>query len=269
MTAASGPLRAGGRPFIVAHRGASEDAPENTLPAFDLAIRSGAEVVECDVHLSRDGEVVVIHDADLGRTTAGRGAVAELSWRELRTVEAGYPARFGTRYAGTRLPRLADLLEMARCRCEVMIEIKADAVGAAAGGIEERCVAAVTEAGMTGHVAYISMSPSVVSRIRALDPDAVTGLVFRRRRLWRLVPEAIRVRANLLIHATTVLLARPGVVREARAAGLRTGAYVVNDESTLHRLLAAGVESLASDRPVAMRAALARQRPLVGAGGRP
>ena len=259
MTGVRAPLGSLDRPFIVAHRGASEEAPENTLPAFELAVEGGAEVVECDVHLSRDGVVTVIHDADLARTTDRRGVVAELTWRDLQGADAGYPTRHGERYRGTRVPRLEEVLDLARGRCQVMIEIKADAVGPAAGGIEERCLAAVERCAMTADVAIISMAPVAVARARRIASDAVTGLVFRRRRVRRLVAETRAAGASLLIHATSTLLARPDIVAEAAGEGIRTGAYVANDEATLNGLLQIGVLSLASDRPGPMIAALDRR----------
>ena len=81
------------RPLLFAHRGANRFAPENTLPAFDLAERTGADVLELDVHLTRDQEVVVLHDATLERTTNGHGPVKEKSYAELAALDAGYHFR--------------------------------------------------------------------------------------------------------------------------------------------------------------------------------
>ena len=93
-------------PFLIAHRGYSSIAPENTLAAFEAAIEAGAEVLECDVQLSADGVVVVMHDPTVDRTTDGRGAVRDLEWDTLRGLDAGYPERFGSAFADEKVPRL-------------------------------------------------------------------------------------------------------------------------------------------------------------------
>ena len=101
-------------PFLIAHRGFSTVAPENTLAAFEAAIDAGAEILECDVQLTADGVPVIVHDPTLDRTTDGSGAVRDLAWSEVAELEAGYPASFGDRYRGQRVPRLDELFDLAR-----------------------------------------------------------------------------------------------------------------------------------------------------------
>ncbi|MCC7360725.1 MAG: hypothetical protein IT317_14685 [Anaerolineales bacterium] len=96
-------------PAVIAHRGASADAPENTLSAFALALEQGADGLELDVTLSADGVPVVIHDDTLDRTTDGRGRVARHTLAELKGLDAGYAARFGSKFAGQRLPTLDEV----------------------------------------------------------------------------------------------------------------------------------------------------------------
>src|SRR5205814_5269304 len=97
-------------PLVIAHRGDSAHRPENTMASFASALEVGADLVELDVQLTRDGAVVVIHDATLERTTSGRGDVREMALREVRAVSAGFPSRFGAAYAGERVPVLAEVL---------------------------------------------------------------------------------------------------------------------------------------------------------------
>jgi glycerophosphoryl diester phosphodiesterase len=242
---------------VVAHRGCSEEAPENTLPAFERAIAGGIEIVECDVHLSRDGVPVVIHDATLDRTTDARGAVAERDWSELAAVGAGYASRFGETFSDTTLPSLEQLLDLCRGRCEVMIEIKRAAVGARGGGIEEAVLSALRRAGAEDAAMVISMDPRALRRVAAMAPGLPRGLVFPRRAWRRLVERTVAVDAGWLIASSAYLRRSPKVVGRALAAGLRVGAYVVNEESLLERLVRIGVDSIASDRPLRMAAALA------------
>ena len=116
-------LRAPGAPVLrVGHRGAKGHAPENTFASFNLALEMGVNAVETDVHLSKDGEVVLIHDHTVDRTTDGRGFVKDMTLRELKQLDAG--SWYDTRFAGQRIPTLTELLEWARGRVGVAIEIK-------------------------------------------------------------------------------------------------------------------------------------------------
>jgi glycerophosphoryl diester phosphodiesterase len=259
MSPPAGSVRGPG-PFLVAHRGCSAEAPENTLAAFELAISGGVPIVECDVHRTRDGVAVVLHDATLDRTTHASGHVSDRDWDRLAGVDAGYPDRFGDRFAGTRLPRLDQLLDLARGRAQVMVEIKRAAVGPAHGGIEEGVLAALRKAGMLAQAIVISMSPRALRRLRAMAPELELGLVFPRRARVRLVERTLGVGATWLIAATPYLLGHPRIVAQARAQGLRLGAYVVNDAITLAQLVEAGVDSLASDCPLKLLAELDRVR---------
>ncbi|MBI4306289.1 MAG: hypothetical protein HY678_08210 [Chloroflexi bacterium] len=113
------------RPFtLIAHRGFSSRVPENTLPAFDLALESGIDNFELDAQLTKDGVVVVIHDATVDRTTDGRGPVAGFTSLDLQMLDAG--SRFGDarQYAGTRIPTLRQILERYRGRAHIHLELK-------------------------------------------------------------------------------------------------------------------------------------------------
>jgi len=108
---------------VIAHRGASGLAPENTLPAFALAIDKGCDWIECDVHLSADEVVIVMHDAEVDRTTDGTGAIADHTLAELETLDAG--SWFSKAFAGTRVPTLAETLDLVRGNTRLDIELKA------------------------------------------------------------------------------------------------------------------------------------------------
>ena len=97
-------------PLVIAHRGDSAHRPENTLASFAGALEVGAELVELDVQLTADGHVIVLHDPTLDRTTTGRGDVRRMTLAEVRAVSAGYPDRFGSAYAGERVPTLGEAL---------------------------------------------------------------------------------------------------------------------------------------------------------------
>lgn len=242
-------------------------APENTLPAFEAALAAGAPVLECDVQLSRDGRVVLLHDSNLARTGGTPGDVAELPWASLTARDVAYASRFGERFGGVRPALLEQLLELARARAEVMVEIKPEAVGPAHGGIEEAVVRALRRGDMLEQAAVISRSAVALRRVAALAPGLPRGLVFRRLRRRHLVEETIEAGADWLIASVDALRARPATVTRARAAGLAVGCYVVADEQELAAMLALGVQSLATDDPAWLLSRLPeRTRPASPAG---
>jgi len=110
------------KPVIIAHRGASGIAPENTLAAIDLAMQSQAEIIEIDVHLTKDGKIVVIHDKSVDRTTNGTGLISELTLGEIRALDAG--SWYSESFAGEKIPLLSEVMDMVVGRKKLLIEIK-------------------------------------------------------------------------------------------------------------------------------------------------
>jgi glycerophosphoryl diester phosphodiesterase len=153
------------RPLVLAHRGALQEAPENTLPAFRLALEQGADGVELDVRLTRDGQPIVFHDATLNRTTDGRGLVARATLSELRRLDAG--AMFGPAFAGTRLCTLGEALETLSSAKLVNIELKGPS--GPGGQLERQVLEAVEEAGARDRVVLSSFGPTKLKRLRRID----------------------------------------------------------------------------------------------------
>jgi glycerophosphoryl diester phosphodiesterase len=236
-----------GRPAICAHRGGAALWPENSLTAFRGALALGVDLVECDVHQTRDGEVLVVHDPTLERTTTGRGAVRDLAWAELATVTVR-----GT--SAERVPRLAELLALiGSTRVGLLLEIKNDPDNARYAGIEERVLALLGAAGVADRTTVMAFDWAVLERLRALAaPVRLTGLLGHRQaeRLGGVAAAAARVGAlggdDLGIERT---LLAPAAVRAARDAGLTIGVWTVNDPADVHRALDAGVDYVTTDRP--------------------
>ena len=160
----------------IAHRGASEYAPENTFAAFDRALDMGVHHVELDVHFSRDGHIVVIHDDTLDRTTDGSGPVADLTLAELRELDAG--SWFGAAYAGERIRSLAELFERYKGRLHFHIEIKARPVldtGARAEGLASRVADLVRAYGLTDDVTITSFWRPWLDEVREYASELATG----------------------------------------------------------------------------------------------
>jgi glycerophosphoryl diester phosphodiesterase len=242
-------------PLVIAHRGDSAHRPENTLAAFAAALEIGAALAEFDVHLTRDGEVVVIHDATLDRTTNGHGAVRNMTLAEIRRFSAGYPARFGAAYAGERVPTLGEVLGLLRERAQAMIEIKPEAVtDDAEGGIEAHVVEEVRKARMEKEVALISFERRALLRCRALAPEMQRGHLFERGKAGDMLAGAREVGSELIMPEKRLL--SDDLRDRAREAGMKVATWVVDDIEELRRLMRFELYGVGSNRPGEMLEAL-------------
>jgi glycerophosphoryl diester phosphodiesterase len=150
---------------VIAHRGFSAIAPENTLSSFQKAIESGADYFELDVHQSKDGYLFVIHDASVNRTSSNfaKGKIAEMTCKELKKVKVGYTKKFGDTFKDEKLPTLKEVLKLAKGKIKVCIEIKVL-------GIEEKVLKMIKELKMENEVILFSFYFPVLTKIRSLNP---------------------------------------------------------------------------------------------------
>jgi glycerophosphoryl diester phosphodiesterase len=247
-----------GWPVNLAHRGASARAPENTLEAFRLAVQSGAGGLELDVHLTRDGHVVVVHDPTLDRTTNTSGAVAGMTLDELREADAGYnfsPDGGDTHpYRGLelRIPTLADVLRKFP-GVVLNIDMKADRPG-----IEAAVLEALRETGAVGRALVVSSRLGSVRRFRRISGGYIstgasrseTGLfyLFSNLRLERFLRPAYDALQVPLSHRGLPLVTRR-FVQAAHDVGVRVDAWTINEAEEMRRLLDLGVDVIMTDRP--------------------
>jgi glycerophosphoryl diester phosphodiesterase len=242
-------------PRVIAHRGDSAARPENTLAAFAAALEAGADVIELDVQLTRDRHAVVIHDPTLERTTSGRGAVADLSLAELRTLSAGYPERFGAAFADQRVPTLLEALAFLHERARVVIEIKHESAGGPLEeGVEAQTLAAVHRTGTQADVALLSFDTGILTRCRALDPQVPRGHLFFRASDEQVLTSAAAIGASFILPEKGMLT--PSLVTRARAAGLRVGTWLVDDPEELPALRRYDLFGIGTNRPGVMLEAL-------------
>lgn len=245
-------------PVNLAHRGASDMAPENTIEAFRLAVEAGAGGLELDVHMTRDGHIVVIHDATVDRTTSGSGAVSEMTLHELRKLDAGHnfrpdggPTR-PYRGRGVRVPTLGEVLEEFP-GVAVNIDIKAGTPG-----IEETVFGVLREANALRRAIVVSTPHATVKRFRKVSGGHVStggskweiGIFYllSRLRLERLVRPAYDALQVPLRHRG-ILVVTPRFVRAAHARGVRVDAWTINQADEMRRLLDLGVDVIMTDRP--------------------
>jgi glycerophosphoryl diester phosphodiesterase len=239
-------------PLIAAHRGGAALWPENSLLAFRSALALGVDALEFDLHLTRDDELVVIHDPRLERTTTATGVVRARSLAEIRSAQL--KSRDG-QVTAECVPTLAEVLDLVRgTTVEVLPEIKVGADGLAYPGIEEKVLAVLRARGLLGRATIQAFQPDTVRRLHALEPEARTMLLVSRRQVEGhgvSPPEAVRWArdAGASDLGMDVSLISAGVVSAARALGIRLAAWTVNDEKEITRVLELGVDLVMSDRP--------------------
>jgi glycerophosphoryl diester phosphodiesterase len=234
--------RGSGRPVVVGHRGARRDEPENTLASFERAIVLGADAIELDIQACRDGELVVIHDDTLDRTTDGSGRVVETPLAAIKRLDAG--AWFSERRRGERVPTLREALEWARGTTDVAIELKG--TPAPADGAVERIVELLDSLGMLARAMLISFDHASIRRVAEVAPQLATGMLYDRR-----LRNPIRLATAL--GAASI---RPSwrrwstrLARRVHGAGLSSSAWTVNDEAAMRQLIAMRLDSIVTDDP--------------------
>lgn len=161
------------QPIIFAHRGASAHAPENTLAAFELALAQNADAIELDVKLSADGQVMVIHDTTVNRTTGSHGRVTELSLAQLKSLDAG--SFFSSQYSGEKIPTLQEVFEALGQRTFINVELTN--YNTPRDHLVDTVCALVKKFGLQKRVMFSSFFASNLSKARAYLPDVPRGLL--------------------------------------------------------------------------------------------
>ncbi|MET8680257.1 glycerophosphodiester phosphodiesterase family protein [Streptomyces sp. NPDC004647] len=214
--------------LTIGHRGVMGLEPENTLRSFVRADREGMDVIELDLHLSKDGALVVMHDADVDRTTDGKGPIADFTLAELRELDAGQ---------GERIPVFEEVLDAVRAPLQA--EIKDTAAAQALAEVMKR-------RNLVGRVEVISFHDEALGEIRRLLPDVRTALVASRYGT-DVVDRAVAVGAGMLVLNIRRLTLE--VVERARAAELKVIGWVVNTQDHLRLVRALGLDGATTDFP--------------------
>jgi glycerophosphoryl diester phosphodiesterase len=232
-------------PLIYAHRGGSAHAPENTLAAFRAALKQQADGIELDVHLSADGEVVVIHDADLGRTTNGSGSVYKKTLLEIKQLDAG--VWFGEEFLGEEVPTLSEVLELLGEQLMINIELKGP--GLFRSELPEKVVEIVRQYHLEGRVVFSSFNPWQLRQIGTLLPNAKLGLLLPP----GFAANLIRVLSKLIFtpwgyhpHYRSIT---KGFLKLAEREARPVLAWTVNQPDDLAHMCALGVYGIITDFP--------------------
>jgi glycerophosphoryl diester phosphodiesterase len=252
LTAVTAQARAQTMPttLLAAHRGGSLLWPENSLLAFRNAVALGADFIEFDVHLSKDGQVVVIHDPTLDRTTSSSGPVRDRTVAELKVLRL--KDRTGALTEET-VPTLDEVVAVAaQGRRRMLLEIKVDASRDRYPGIEEKVLALLERHGMADSTVVMSFDAPTWRRVHDLRPDVPTCALYSAKMLGRtsLQAELETLRAaGVRFIGVEHTVVDAAAVAQARAAGIGIGAWTVNDAAGMKRQIDAGVAILITDRP--------------------
>ncbi|MFN3432267.1 MAG: glycerophosphodiester phosphodiesterase [Candidatus Sericytochromatia bacterium] len=222
---------------VIAHRGYSKVAPENTLAAFKAAIDADADVLEIDVQRTKDGQLVVIHDHDVERTTDGKGEVEDMTLEQIKQLDAG--GWFGPAFVGERVPTLDEVLSLAKGRANVMIEIK----GRKAPLVPPLVAQSLSRFGMAQDVIVSSFYYGPLESMRVLTPNLSIGALV-------LPTHGPAKRARALQASTAQAYFKavaPSDVRAAHDSGLQVHVWTVNEPEDIARMAKAGVDGIITD----------------------
>lgn len=228
---------------VWAHRGASHDAPENTMAAFRKAVEMGADGIELDVQMTRDGEVVVIHDENINRTSNGKGCVKDMTLEELKQYDFSYNF---SKYRGEKIPTLKEVLNLVLNQgLTVNIELKNSHIRYE--GMEEKVINLIEQMNLQAFVIYSSFNYESLQQIKSLNHKAKTGLIYSKGKL-----EAINYRklsGLYALHPCGKLLKNEEVVYTFKSKGLALNVWTINKEKEMNALVKIGVDAIITDKP--------------------
>lgn len=217
-------------PLIVGHRGAAGYAPENTLRSFEKALEIGCRAVECDVHLTKDGVPVVIHDAKVDRVTDGKGKVCKMTLAQLKALKCPL---------GQRLPTLKEVIRLCRGRARLYIELKAK-------GTAEPVVRLIEEAGLVSECLILSFKVGLLKRVKQLNPRIRVNYLFYRKplRLWKRVKE---LRLNFI--GPRLKIATAKLIEKAHKMNRKVYVYGISSAEAAARMRHWKVDAFCTDFP--------------------
>ncbi|MGC9144660.1 MAG: glycerophosphodiester phosphodiesterase [Nitrososphaeria archaeon] len=230
-------------PLLFGHRGARGLAPENTLPAFDLALQYGMDGVELDVHESADGEIIVMHDELVDRTTNGNGYIKEMTLEQIKSLDAG--VKFSSKYAGTKVPTLSEVFDRYREKLLYKVEIKHSYEYYP--NIEEKVLETVDRFNLKKNVQIISFDFDSLKKVREIDNKIEIGLIIEGRPRW-FIDIAKKLEATW-IQAFHGLVYSKNDVTELHKDGIKLGLWTINEVKDIIRFCEMGVDDLTGDYP--------------------
>ncbi len=238
--------------LCIAHRGGAAYAPENTLAALNNAIKIGADYSEVDVHLSSDGHVVVIHDDLLERTTDGEGLVKDMTVARLKELDAG--SWFSEEFKGEKIPTLEEVLDTAKGKIGVVIEIKNGPYFYE--GIEQKVIDLVEEKNMEKDVIIISFDHECIKTVNSIAPFIATGVLYYANILD---VEELKEDTGAEYICPGWALATQKALKDCHEEKIKMNIWTVNDEKVMKKFIDLKVDAITTDKPDVLLKALGRE----------
>ncbi len=244
--------------MTVAHRGGAGTAPENTLAAFRMGMEAGADALELDIHLSRDGYIMVMHDALLARTTKEVGAIADYTYEELKSFDAARLYQERERFGSQQIPTFEDVLQLIKSQTrpiQLQVEIKLNDKEERYEGIEEKLVAMLKAFDMIDRTTVISFDFPTLQTIQQLEPSLKLGALISNKLMVSIGnkgPTAVaKTLGDLKVDYAAVKYTylSEKLYNALREEKLSIGAWTVNDAETMKKFLEMGVDFITSDYP--------------------
>lgn len=233
-----------GKPLVFGHRGSKAYAPMNTLESFELALAQGSHGIELDVHRSKDGYPVIVHDFTVDSTTDGKGFVTDKTLAELKALDAG--SWFSEAFRGVKVPTLDEVFELIGKKMIVNVEIKS-LFTSETDGVEQVVVDCIRRHSLQDNVIVSSFNPYTLIRFRALMPDCAIGFLYEKN-----VPmdthAVLRGHSYEAYHPHHVLIDE-ALVHMTHQQGRVLNTWTVNDPEDARRLSSWGVDCLITDKP--------------------
>jgi len=213
----------------IGHRGARAYAPENTVTSFKKALEIGVDAVELDIRRTKDNELVVIHDADIKRTTDGEGLVSELTLKEIKSFSAE---------KGEKIPTLLEVVDLLDRKVKIFIELKEN-------GLEEQVLSILNKKNLEKNVVIVSFLEEALAKVRELDKNIETGLIYASHK--NPIKTALDLKANYLL--ALYRFTHTANVEKAHENGLKVVVWTINTQNEAETFAKKGVDGITSDKP--------------------
>lgn len=228
---------------IQGHRGACAYAPENTVPAFQMALDMGADGIECDVHLTKDGRFVICHDDRIDRTSDGRGTIVELTLAEIKSHDFG--AKFDEKYKGTPAPTLEEMLDVVKVMNPVNIEIKKFGGKYKTDEALNLFYDVLKKYDIIGNTIVSSFDAPLIKRLKQLHPDVYTCFLYNKRRSPAAYAQSLGCSAIHPYHKNL----KKVTVENAHKRGLKVNCWTANEEADIRRMIEIGCDGIITNYP--------------------
>ena len=230
-----------GRTLVWGHRGARAYAPMNTIPSFELALEQGADGIELDTHLSKDGKLIVLHDFTVDSTTDGKGLAKDMTLAQIKALDAG--SSFSPGYAGTRIPTLDEVFEAVGKKLFINVEIKSESE--VTDGVEQAVADCISQHGLTNSVIVSSFNPLALKRFRAILPAVPIGYLYAPEYDFSAALEGFPHEAR---HPQDQMI-DAAYMDWAKKNNYRVNTWTVNDPERAVILRDLGVDAVITDKP--------------------